>query len=353
MRILFYGGRDWGYSQDLYNHVFKALGAKQHKTKTGVDLEYLLDVLIHSYDLIWCEGEASHAACMMDYLSKTYTLGSVGKLYRSQKAKIVSRFHYHDVKPYLEEFTWKAIMALTYSDQAVCVSEYWRREIMKFLPVFKDIVDIKIVHNGVDTSKYVPSPSLKENNIIFYLAITDKRKRLHLLIQAMKYLKEWKLFIGGKGKEFEVTTEEWKDPTIPLQYRGSKAYWEWCHKLSEPYKDRIEWTGFLSEEEKLRMYQRATVFCLPSRIESWGVTPMEAMACGTPAVVTNAGGLPEFVPASQLLPPMVSPKEIADKIAEVSQHPEWGQMNRSIVKAYDWQQIAKEVKTVISEVMPY
>lgn len=351
MRILFFGGRGWGFSQDMYDYVFKPMGARQHQTSKGVDWRYFGEVMFHDYDLIWCEGEASHLACLNHYLFKAYTVHMLRRLYRSNRAKIISRFHFHDVEPYLKEFKWKAIMALTYSDKPVCVSEYWRSECMRLLPVYKDTIDLSIVHNGVDTAKYVPNSELKQSNTIFYLAVTTPRKRLHLLIQAMKYLKDWKLVVGGTFAQNGSESVVLRDPTIPAQCQKGTAYWEWCHGLGKPFKDRIAWVGFLSEEEKIRMYQAATVFCLPSRVESWGVTPMEAMACGTLSVTTNTGGLSEFVPQQQLLPASPTPRDIADKVHEVSRHPEWNEQNREIAMSFDWRQIAREAKSVIDEII--
>jgi len=335
----------------MYDYVFKPMGAKQHKTGQGVDWRYFFDVIMHDYDLIWCEGETSHLACLMHYLFKTYTVHLLRRMYRSNKARIVSRFHFHDVEPYLKEFKWKAVMALTYSDKPVCVSEYWRTECMRLLPVYMGTIDLRIVHNGVDTFKYAPNSGLKQSNTIFYLAVTTPRKRLHLLIQAMKYLEDWKLVVGGTFAKDESESAKLSDPTVPVQYRKGAAYWEWCHRLSEPFRNRIEWAGFLREEEKIRMYQMANVFCLPSKVESWGVTPMEAMACGTPSVATNAGGLREFVPKQQLIPTSPTPRDIAEKIHEVSQHPEWDEQNREIAISFDWKHIVREAKSVINEIM--
>ena len=42
------------------------------------------------------------------------------------------------------------------------------------------------------------------------------------------------------------------------------------------------------------MYQQADLFIFPSREEGWGLTPLEAMACGCPVVGTNAGCMTEL-----------------------------------------------------------
>jgi mannosylfructose-phosphate synthase len=55
--------------------------------------------------------------------------------------------------------------------------------------------------------------------------------------------------------------------------------------------DRVELSGSLSDDEMADFYRAADVFCLPSRYEPFGMTAVEAMACGTPTVVTTHGGL--------------------------------------------------------------
>jgi len=56
-------------------------------------------------------------------------------------------------------------------------------------------------------------------------------------------------------------------------------------------QDRVILTDSLPDEEMADFYRAADVFCLPSRYEPFGMTAIEAMACGTPTVVTTHGGL--------------------------------------------------------------
>ena len=59
--------------------------------------------------------------------------------------------------------------------------------------------------------------------------------------------------------------------------------------------DRIVWYGYVSDDDLPNIYRSAAVYALPSRYEPFGMTAVEAMACGTASVITTRGGLRESV----------------------------------------------------------
>lgn len=60
----------------------------------------------------------------------------------------------------------------------------------------------------------------------------------------------------------------------------------------------VRWIGFVDEEDKPVLYRNAETFVFPSRHEGFGLPPLEAMACGTPVVVSDSSSLPEVVGAA-------------------------------------------------------
>ena len=68
-----------------------------------------------------------------------------------------------------------------------------------------------------------------------------------------------------------------------------------------PMAERIRLTGRVAEEDLPALYAGARVFALPSRHEGFGLTMIEAMACGTPVVANNASCLPEVAGDAALL----------------------------------------------------
>lgn len=73
---------------------------------------------------------------------------------------------------------------------------------------------------------------------------------------------------------------------------------------------RVHFIGNVAQDELARLYNIADIDLVPSRREPFGLVAVEAMACGTPVVATNQGGLPDFV--NHEVGELVNPEDPAD-----------------------------------------
>ncbi|MGQ9634933.1 MAG: glycosyltransferase family 4 protein [Bryobacteraceae bacterium] len=112
------------------------------------------------------------------------------------------------------------------------------------------------------------------------------RKRLAVLLGAAERLR-------GKipGLEFRIVGDG------PERARLVRI---WRKKALE---DTVRWLGSLPQEELVREYQSADVFCLPSVQEGFGIVFLEAMAAGKPVTAARAAASPEAVPHALLFEP--------------------------------------------------
>ncbi|MFZ0751992.1 MAG: glycosyltransferase family 1 protein, partial [Pyrinomonadaceae bacterium] len=67
------------------------------------------------------------------------------------------------------------------------------------------------------------------------------------------------------------------------------------------YRDRVAFTGFVADEDLAALYSGALGFIFPSLYEGFGLPPLEAMACGTPVISSDATALPEVVGGAGLM----------------------------------------------------
>jgi len=155
------------------------------------------------------------------------------------------------------------------ADKILAVSEFNRREIEKYV----NVQNVEVIYNSVDHDKFFPSGK-KEKMVLTVGFITwenIKRKGLETFVRSAKYLPDVKFVLVGA----------FKDSSIDF--------------LKSISTSNVEFVGYVSDEELIKYYQKAKVYCQLSYYESFGMAPAEAMLCECIPVVTKRGALPEVV----------------------------------------------------------
>lgn len=112
----------------------------------------------------------------------------------------------------------------------------------------------------------------------------------------------------------------------------------------------VEWTGYLSDTDLLRRYQEADLLCLPSRCEGFGLPVVEAMACGTPVVISTAAALREVAGDAALAADPDDWDGLADRMRQILTQPETAarlaQAGLRRAAAFTWERAAAQTLAV-------
>ncbi len=152
---------------------------------------------------------------------------------------------------------------------------------------------IVMIPPGIDEGRYTPVASAEiravrdrlgfADNDIYTVGRAAANKGYDLLIQALPELRELvpdarlQLAVGANSEADRQRVETWRALAGELGVA-----------------EHVKWLGYVAEDDMPTYYRAAPVFALPSRYEPFGMTAVEAMACGTPCVVTVHGGLEEM-----------------------------------------------------------
>ncbi|MEQ9455338.1 MAG: glycosyltransferase [Phycisphaeraceae bacterium] len=120
----------------------------------------------------------------------------------------------------------------------------------------------------------------------------------------------------------------------------------------------IKWRGYVPDDELADHYRAASVFAMCSRYEPFGMTAIEAMACGTPTVVTVHGGLHEVINygTHALYADPKQPYMYAAALASPMLYPQLGQRlsiegARFARRQFGWTGIAKRTLTIFNRLL--
>jgi glycosyltransferase involved in cell wall biosynthesis len=139
---------------------------------------------------------------------------------------------------------------------------------------------LTVIENGIDTERYCPDTSVvRDEDLLLYVGRLKRYKRVDSILEAMSAIER------GCGRKLWLTVVGAGDDLPRLKKRTREL----------GLFGRVDFAGFVGEERKLELLRRATIFVNPSEKEGWGITNIEAAACGTPVVANDAPGLRDSV----------------------------------------------------------
>jgi glycosyltransferase involved in cell wall biosynthesis len=198
---------------------------------------------------------------------------------------------------------------------------------------------IRVIYNGVDSARLTPNPVERSPRPLFvYLGRLKKYKRVDVVIRAFAALNvsDATLEIAGTG-----------------DYRAGLEGLVRSLDLSH----RVKFLGFIPEEDKVHLLRRSWASLLASPKEGWGISNLEAAACGTPVIAANSPGIRESVVDGEtgFLVPQNDPDAMAAAMRGLVQSPDLvnvlGAGGRKFAETFTWDRAADETLAHLEEVV--
>ena len=281
-----FGGRDFIRKEDMHDHlgdfVTNCLAAIRNRGR-----QYSI-VYSHYWDGGWA-GQKIAEELVIPHVHTPHSLGwwkqhNMGADMDKQEMEEAYRFEERIRQEFLVYRNCDHIIATTEPQTELLQAHY-------------DVLErqITVIPPGMDENRFSPVRQedvvnlrerygFKEHDV-FVVGRMAQNKGYDLLLRAMPTLIELApaaRLIAGIGSEVSEQDDE--------GVAGLKAL---ADELG--IADRIKWVQYVPDEQLADYYRASRVFALSSRYEPFGMTAIEAMACGTPTVVTVHGGLFEVI----------------------------------------------------------
>jgi len=293
-------------------------------------------VLLHAHDWL-----AHFSAASLKHLFKIPLISTIHATEFGRNNGI-----HTDGQRYINSVEWQLVYE---SWRVIVCSWFMKGEVEYALQAPWDKIDV--IPNGVRTDKFdfdFPPDEAAQfrsryaapwEKIIFFVGRMVREKGAHILVEALPRIRAQypyaKLVIAGGGHRQHLVDL--------AQHLG--------------ISQNVYFTGFVSDEDLLRLYRVIDVACFPSLYEPFGIVALEAMAAGVPVVVSDAGGLREVVEhdVSGTITWAGNPESLAWGVVRVLANPDharWMAENakRRVHELFTWPRIAHQTRGVYERV---
>ena len=218
-------------------------------------------------------------------------------------------------------------------DRIIVVSEFTKKELLAHYPDANGRVDV--IYQGVQKNRFHQDSRFRLNlpdHYMLYVGKIEPRKNLKRLFHAFKkavscglLVDLYLVIVGEKAWLYEDIMEACEDPLI---------------------KERIIFTGFLSDAQLGYVYRGAKFLIFPSLYEGFGLPPLEAMSFGLPVIASNRGSLPEILEDAPLWIDPESQEDMIEKMKMMLEDSELRMRCREkgmrLLDRYSWEKTARE-----------
>jgi glycosyltransferase involved in cell wall biosynthesis len=203
---------------------------------------------------------------------------------------------------------------------------------------------IGVLYYGVDADRYIPDTKSKEENLVLCASRIEPRKGIDVLLKSLQYI-QTPIHLAILGVENKSNYFKEIKKMVDIENKRGK------HKIT--------FLLTVSGDKLIPWYQRASIFVTPhTHNPVFPVINPEALACGTPIVGTNVGGIPEIVidEVTGLLVPPDDPVELASAIQRLLEDKDLrdrcGKEGRALVEqSFSWSVIAKGLCEIYEEMI--
>ena len=223
-----------------------------------------------------------------------------------------------------------------------------------------DIRKIAVIPPGVDTCRFYPIPAdeAKEfigvppcGRMILFVGRIEPLKGLDVLLESIARLRQQDVMGDYRFCLVVIGGESLSDGEM-LGTEMARI-----HALREQYglQDLVAFLGKRSQDTLPYYYSAAEVVVVPSFYESFGMVALEAMACGTPVVASQVGGLAYLVQdgVTGYTVPVDDPQALADRLMQLLSNPalrsRLAQQAVQYARGYAWEEIAQKLLQVYKD----
>jgi FkbM family methyltransferase len=226
------------------------------------------------------------------------------------------------------------------ADAVVTVSEFSRREIQALYPLSSRV---EVIPNAVDDAFFEPPPMhVSGEPYVLYVGAIEAKKNIAPLLRGFAALLRLApelphalvLAGGGGGAPFDLARALADEPALA---------------------GRVHAPGVVGESELRSLYAQAAALCYLSEYEGFGLPPLEALAAGTPCIVSDRASLPEVTGGAAIVVDPHDADAVARALLEVIRDPclraLLGKTGRIAARRYAWSKSATRLAALYRELV--